>query len=104
MESNTKKKSRRDNLTALFLSKRVVRIIMIEHTFLSEANAMYDVNQVESLPELLTLSHNFREPIGVLVSRPQPHIVTGIVEAIGEDDVQLDGEWIQLRDIVGVED
>lgn len=65
---------------------------------------MYDVHNVAVMPELLTLSHNFKEPIGVLVSQPVPHTLTGVVEAIGERSVKLAGEWLRLRDIVGMED
>ncbi len=64
---------------------------------------MYDVHHVEVLPELLTLSLNFKEPIGVLVAGEEPYTVTGIVEEIDETCVIMEGRLIQLRDVIGVE-
>ncbi|WP_156926607.1 hypothetical protein [Cohnella panacarvi] len=64
---------------------------------------MYDVHRVEVLPELLTLSLNFKEPIGVLANADQPYTVTGIVEEIDDTSVLLEGRLIQLSNIVGVE-
>lgn len=65
---------------------------------------MYDVNHIEVLPELFALSLNFNEPIGILVRSPEPHTITGIVEDIEDEAVCLDGRWISLDDVLGVED
>ena len=62
-----------------------------------------DVNHVEVLPELLTLSLNFKEPIGVLVAGDDPYTVTGVVEEIDDTSVILGGRLLRLIDILGVE-
>ena len=61
-----------------------------------------DVNRVEVLPELFTLSLNFKEPIGVLVADETPYTVTGIVESIDEKSVVMEGKRIRLRDVIGI--
>ncbi|MFC5532267.1 hypothetical protein [Cohnella yongneupensis] len=65
---------------------------------------MLDINHVDALPELFMLSLNFQEPIGILVGGEKPYTVTGIVESFDDLSVKLEGKWIQLSDVLGVED
>lgn len=48
------------------------------------------------MEELLTLSCNFSEPIGLIVG--DQHI-TGIVEEIDDDRVRLAGAWYPLKEV-----
>ncbi|WP_182300720.1 hypothetical protein [Cohnella cholangitidis] len=51
------------------------------------------------MEELLTLSLNFQEPIGVIV-HGEP--VIGIVEEMDDDRVNLSGAWYPIDEIAGV--
>lgn len=55
------------------------------------------------MEELLTLSYNFREPIGVIVDPVNPKPINGIVDDLDEQGVTIAGERYPYRDIVGVQ-
>ncbi|MFC5528800.1 hypothetical protein [Cohnella yongneupensis] len=61
---------------------------------------MLDVIHIELLPELLTLSFNFNEPIGILVGT---QTVTGIIEDLTDDCFMVEGNWYLILDVQGVE-
>lgn len=53
-----------------------------------------------NIEEIITLSLNFREPIGIIVDAKE---INGVIEDMDElDRVLLAGEWYRLQDIAGV--
>lgn len=48
------------------------------------------------MEELLTVSYNFKLPIGVTIGG---YLHIGVVEDMDDDRIRLDGEWFSMQDI-----
>ena len=51
------------------------------------------------MEEILTLSYNFAEPIGIIVHGEK---VIGIVEEMEDGRVNLSGTWYQLNEVTSI--
>ncbi|WP_141500936.1 YolD-like family protein [Paenibacillus luteus] len=88
----------------MMLPEHIVRIREFNHDLLAKEKPVLDADELEVLERVVSASLSERTPITLrLYNRFEDLNVIGVVERIDtlKQRVMVDGEWIQMADILG---